>query len=126
MSIDTAPFNAPSMPLPPQRTRNVCGRVSLVLGLVIVLVSTLQQILSLMLPFIIQHFSLPISSAGMLFIPFMALNALLGIIAVVFGIIGLTRPNLPRGAAAAGTALGGHVLLSVAVAGITFLVRAVA
>ena len=124
MSIDTGPLTAPSQPLLQQRARNVPGRIALVLGLVIVLVASLQQIMGLMIPFIMQHFDLPASSVSMLFVPFMALNALLGIIAVVFGIIGLTRPNLPRGAAAAGTALGGHALLSVSVVGISFLVRA--
>jgi hypothetical protein len=59
----------------------------------------------------------------MVFVPIMLLEALLGIVAVVRGITGLTRPNLPRGAAAAGTALGGHALLAVAIAGIIPLVR---
>jgi hypothetical protein len=124
MPIDTRP---PAETFPPlQRARNVPGRVSLALGLVIVLVGTLQQIMSLMIPFIMQHFALPATSVGMLFVPFMALNGLLGLIAVVFGIIGLTRPNLPRGAAAAGTALGGHAMLSIAVVGIISLARILA
>ena len=122
MSIDSQPF-AESFPPQPRRARNVPGRVALVLGLVIVLVSTLQQLMSLMVPYLMRHFALTAASVGWLFLPFMVLDALLGIIAVAFGIVGLTRPNLPRGAAAAGTALGGHALLSVTVFGITSLVR---
>ena len=106
-------FRTTQAPLPPVGLG--MGHASLWLGLSIVVVAMVQQIVSMMLPEILRHFSLPMSQINMIFIPLTVVQGVLGLLAVIFGAISLNRPGLPRGAAAAGTALGGQALLFILV-----------
>ncbi len=115
--IVSSPVLPPSQPL----IRNGFGRTAFVLGLIIVCVGVMQQLVAMMLPMIMQKFALSVSSVSMIFTPFYLLDGILGVLAVTFGIISLQRPGLPRGAAAAGTALGGHVLLNIVVSVVAFV-----
>ena len=106
MTYETAPA-APTNPL---------GRVAFILGLVIVVLGVVFSVLQAML-IATRNLELIgfLSSANALIV------ALLAVATVIIGIVALTRPGLPRGFAAAGTALGASALVSVILGTLTAL-----
>lgn len=90
------------------------GRISLVAAIILVAVTTTQQVFSYLSSLLLLGASLPYDAAGWIFPVFTIVSIGLAVVAGTFGILGL-RSSTSRVAAAAGTAIAGVVLLSVVV-----------
>jgi hypothetical protein len=109
----TAPASAPiGAPPTPVRLPNTAGNVGFVLAIVLLAVSALGGLLATLLPSFIYATHLPASSFGAIIAVPNILGLLLGIAAVVLGIVGVTRRGLPHGRAGAAVAVGAFVVVS--------------
>ena len=97
------------------RPRNRAGRTSLGLGIVVVAVNVGQQVVVQLAPFIQSNADLSAAQLGLVFAPFGVVAGVFALAALITGIVGLTRAGLPKGAAAAGTAIGASTLLALTV-----------
>lgn len=102
----------PSTPIAAS-TSNAAGRASLVVAVVIVGVGVLQQLATYVLPTLLYGLGSGMSEISWVFGAFGLLIGVLAIVALILGIIGLSRPGTTKAAAGAGTAIGASSLLSV-------------
>jgi hypothetical protein len=112
----TAPAPAPAGAPPiPVRAANTAGTVGLVLAIVLAVLAALSGTLSTLLPWIVSSAHLPLAAFGVILaIPSYG-SLLLGIAALVLGIVGVTRRGLPHARAGAAVAVGAFVVVSFAV-----------
>jgi hypothetical protein len=109
----TAPAPAPAgAPPTPLRPANTAGTVGFVLAIVLLVVGAIGGVLSTLLPWIVSSAHLPVSSFGAIIAVPNILGLLLGIAAVVLGIVGVTRRGLPHARAGAAIAVGAFVVVS--------------
>ncbi|WP_147915519.1 hypothetical protein [Ruania zhangjianzhongii] len=99
------------------RGRNPAGRLALVAGILVVLIGLVQQVLALLLPYLMHRYDLSASAVSLRF------NLIGGIVTTVFALvaliaggIGLSGTGKPKAAAGAGLALGVTAVLSVLMA----------
>ncbi|MBI5161682.1 MAG: hypothetical protein HY996_09770 [Micrococcales bacterium] len=121
----STPDDAPRAATPaatPDRARNPVGRAALIVALVLVTVGSAQQVLAVLAPVILARQGLSISAYGLLLAPGGIAVGLLGVAAVILGILGLTRPASPREAAAAGLAIGANALLALLISPLAGLI----
>lgn len=100
------PESAPSASKP-----NGPGLAALIVGLVLVTLTTTVQVLYVALPSIAASEGGSISDVLQSLIPVNIVIMLFAIAAFALGLIGVILPQRPRGAAAAGLALGGASLV---------------
>ena len=111
-------MTAPASAIEP-RPRNPFAVVSIVLVAVLLALTLTTRVLTVFAPAIAQSAHLTSSTIGALFSILGGIGVLLALAAAVLGLIGVTRPGLPHGLAAAGLGIGvtsavGYVLVSLA------------
>lgn len=93
--------------------RNPAGRVALVAGIALMLVSLAQQLLAYLLPYLASEYNLSTVQVWQRYNLFgNGITLALGVVALIAGGIGLHGPGRPKGAAGAGFALGGMAVLT--------------
>jgi hypothetical protein len=98
----TVPAPAPAA----VRARNPFAIASLVLVVVLMIQTLVTRSLTFAAPSIAASMHLASSSLGMLFGLLGAVGIVIALAAAVVGLLGVTRPGLPHGLAAAGMAIG--------------------
>jgi hypothetical protein len=102
-----------------ERVRNPFAIVSLVLVVVLLIQTVVSRALAFAAPSIAASQHLTTSSIGLALGLVGGLGVIVALAAAVFGLVGVTRPGMPHGLAAAGLAIGitsavSYVLVSVA------------
>ncbi|MFC0674047.1 hypothetical protein [Brachybacterium hainanense] len=105
-------MHATSAPTAAGPRPNPCGTASLVCGILLLLFSFITTALAQAMPIIAQNFDLAISQAAVGLQLLSGVSALIALIAVALGIIGLVQKDRRRAAAIIGTTLGVAQLLS--------------
>lgn len=96
--------------------RNPAGRLALAAGILVVLVGLVQQVIAILLPYLMERFQLSASEASLRFNLIGSLvTTVLALVALIAGGIGLSGAGKPKAAAGAGFALGATAVLSVLV-----------
>jgi hypothetical protein len=114
---EQTPYSSPSSyspPAPAAGSRSAAAVLSAIFAVVVVAVAFLSAILSVLAPRILSALHSDVSSISLLFGALSILSALLGVGALIAGIVALARDGAARnlGWAAAGTAVGGAVVLT--------------
>lgn len=99
----------------PDHPSNPAGRAALIGAVVVVLLGLVQQITGSLFPLLMDALALSATTVGMFFGIAAIVMGLLALVPLILGIVGLTRPGLPKGAAGAGAAIGASTVLSVLV-----------
>lgn len=108
-------LTAPARQPVPAPQRNAAGRASLVLGLILVGLSLVQQFSTFVLPFTTAGDLEALQSRLLFNLLASLVMLLLSLATVIVAIIGLVGPPRPRGAAGVGLGIGGSMLVSVGV-----------
>src|SRR5690625_5071953 len=93
--------------------RNPAGRFSLTAGILVVLVGLVQQVVAYALPYVVDHSDLSVATTYRnVNLVGAAVTIAIALVALIAGGIGLSGSGKPKGAAAAGFALGAAALVS--------------
>jgi hypothetical protein len=93
-------------PVPLAPPVNRIGRASLIVGIVLGVLQLGATVVGYLTPLIAYRTAAGIAAVAALNAGIGIVLILIGAVAAILGFIGLSRPGLPRGAAAAGAALG--------------------
>ena len=93
---------------------NPAARASLIVGIVIVVLSVAQVVISNFLPLIMRGTGFDSGMVGTMFGIIAAVVGVLAVIGLILGLVGLGRPTA-RAAAGAGTAIAASSLLTVVI-----------
>jgi hypothetical protein len=101
-------MSAPDVPVgvAPPAARNPFGVVSIVLAVVLLAVTILTRILTVAAPAMAQSLHLGIGAVSGLLNGVGIVGVVVALAAAVVGIVGVTRPGLPKALAAAGMGIG--------------------
>lgn len=93
--------------------RNPAGRVALAAGVVVVVVGLVRQCIAYVLPYVLDHSDLSVATTYQIVgLIGGAVTVAIALVALIAGGIALSGSGKPKGAAAAGFALGAAALLT--------------
>jgi hypothetical protein len=102
----TETLHSTPAPVPLAPPVNTIGRAALIVGIVLGVLQLGATLVGVLLPTLTYRSGVTIGTIGLVNTGIGVALMLVGVVAAVLGLIGLSRPGLPRGAAGAGAALG--------------------
>src|SRR5262249_23985913 len=103
----------PVPPVPAGEARNPVGIAALIAGIVVVVLGSVLQVVFLTLPAAMASSGASFSDIQQSLIPLQLVNAVVAVVALVLGLIGMLLPGRRRVAAAAGLAIGASSTLGI-------------